>query len=234
MFTTLRNWTLLRARSDATKEIEILVLRHQLAVLQRRTARPRMNWSDRAVIAALARLLPPRRRLGLPITPATIMRWHRQLVANRWTSQHARPGRPAIPAGLRRLVLHMATDNPTWGYRRIHGELAKLGYQIGASTVSKILTTAGINPSPRRAGPSWTQFLRAQAHGLLACDLFHLDTITPHRLYAFFSTPASPSSTPPAVCTSWAAPPTRPDRGRPSRPATCSWISRTTVGASGS
>ena len=95
MFTTLLNWTLLRAPSDATKEIEILVLRHQLAVLQRRTPRPRINWSDRAVIAALARLLPPRRRLGLLITPAPILRWHRQLAANRWTSQHARPGRPA-------------------------------------------------------------------------------------------------------------------------------------------
>jgi putative transposase len=186
MFATLLSWMLLRARSDTAKEIEILVLRHQLAVLQRRTPRPRMRWCDRAVIAALARLLPPRRRLGLLATPATIMRWHRQLVANRWTNQHARPGRPAIPAGVRRLILRMATDNPTWGYRRIHGELAGLGYQIGASTVWKILNTAGIDPSPRRAGPSWAQFLRAQAHGILACDLFHLDTITLHRLYAFF------------------------------------------------
>jgi putative transposase len=187
MFTTLLSWMLLRARSDTAKEIEILVLRHQLAVLQRCTPRPRMRWSDRAVIAALVRLLPPRRRLGLLITPATILRWHRHLVANRWTSPHAQPGRPPIPPGLRRLILRMATDNPTWGYRRIHGELAGLGYQIGASTVWKILNAAGINPSPRRAGPSWAQFLRAQADGILACDLFHLDTITLHRLYAFFA-----------------------------------------------
>jgi putative transposase len=155
-------------------------------VLQRRTSRPRLRWIDRAVIAALARLLPAHRRLGLLVTPATILRWHRQLVANRWTSQHARPGRPAIPAGVRALVVRLATENPTWGYRRVHGELAGLGYRIGASTVWKILHRAEINPAPRRAGPSWAQFLQAQAQGILACDLLHLDTITLHRLYAFF------------------------------------------------
>ena len=114
------------------------------------------------------------------------MRWHRQLVARRWTTRPARPGRPAIPAGLRALVIRLATENPAWGYRRIHGELAGLGYQIGASTVWKILHAAGIDPSPRRAGPSWSEFLRAQAHAILACDVFHLETITLRRLYAFF------------------------------------------------
>ena len=186
MFTKLLSWMALCARSDTTKEIEILVLRHQLAVLQRRTPRPRMSWTDRALIAALTRLLPVRRRLGLLVTPATVLRWHRQLITRRWTTQPTRPGRPAIPAGLRRLVCRLATENPTWGYRRVHGELAGLGYQIGASTVWKILHHAGIDPAPRRAGPSWAQFLRAQAHGILACDLLHLDTITLHRLYAFF------------------------------------------------
>ena len=186
MFSKLLGWIVLRTRSDTTKEIEILVLRHQLAVLQRRTPRPRMSWTDRALIAALTRLLPVRRRLGLLVTPATILRWHRQLIARRWTTQPARPGRPAIPAGLRALVVRLATENPTWGYRRIHGELAGLGYQIGASTVWTILNAAGIDPAPRRAGPTWAQFLRAQAHAILACDLFHLDTITLHRLYAFF------------------------------------------------
>ena len=186
MFSKLVGWMVLRTRSDTTKDIEILVLRHQLAVLRRRTPRPRMTWTDRALIAALTRLLPVRRRLGLFVTPATILRWHRQLVARRWTTQPARPGRPAIPAGLRALVVRLATENPTWGYRRIHGELAGLGYQIGASTIWTILHSAGIDPSPRRAGPSWTEFLRAQAHAILACDLFHLDTITLHRLYAFF------------------------------------------------
>jgi putative transposase len=138
MFTQLLSWMALCARSDTTKEIEILVLRHQLAVLQRRTPRPRLQWIDRAVIAALAGLLPARRRLGLLVTPATILRWHRQLVTNRWTKPHARPGRPAIPAGVRALVLRLATENPTWGYRRVHGELAGLGYQIGASTVCRV------------------------------------------------------------------------------------------------
>jgi len=186
MFSKLVGWMVLRARSDTTKEIEILVLRHQLAVLRRRTPQPRMSWIDRAVIAALSRLLPIRRRLGLVVTPSTILRWHRQLIASQWTTKPTRPGRPAIPAGVRALVLRLATENPTWGYRRIHGELAGLGYRIGASTVWTILHNAGIDPSTRRAGPSWTEFLRAQADAILACDLFHLDTLTLHRLYAFF------------------------------------------------
>src|SRR4051795_10565743 len=186
MFAKLLGWIVLRTRSDTSKETEILVLRHQLAVLERRTPRPPMSWTDRAVIAALVRLLPVRRRLGLLVTPATILRWHRQLVARHWTTTSTGPGRPAISAGLRALVIHLATENPTWGYRRLHGELAGLGYQIGASTVWTILHRAGIDPSARRTGQSWTEFLRAQAHAILACDLFHLDTITLHRLYAFF------------------------------------------------
>jgi len=186
MFAKLLGWMVLRARSETTKKIEILVLRHQLAVLQRRTPRPRVSWTDRAVIAALARLLPVRRRLGLLVTPATILRWHRALVARRWTSPPVQPGRPAIPAAVRALVIRLATQNPTWGYRRIHGELTGLGYRIGACTIWKILHTAGIDPSPRRAGQTWTPFLRAQAHAILACDLFHLDTITLRRLYVFF------------------------------------------------
>ena len=186
MFTKLLGWIVLRTRSDPTKDLEILVLRHQLAVLQRRTPRPRMTWTDRALIAALTRLLPVRRRLGLLVTLATILRWHRQLIARRWTTQPTRVGRAAIPAGVRALVVRLATENPTWGYRRVHGELAGLGYQIGASTVWTILHAAGFDPAPHRAGPSWAEFLRAQAHAILACDLFHLDTITLHRLYAFF------------------------------------------------
>jgi hypothetical protein len=135
MFSTLLGWIALRARSDSSKEIEILVLRRLLVVLQRRIPRPRMSWTDRALIAALTRLLPTPRRLGLLATPATILRWHRQLIARHWTTTPARRGRPAIPAGLRALVLRLATENPSWGYRRIHGELAGLGYRIGASTV---------------------------------------------------------------------------------------------------
>jgi hypothetical protein len=180
MFSTLLGWLVLHARSDTSKEIEIVVLRHQLVVLQRRTPRPWIRRPDRALIAALTRLLPARRRLGMLVT------WHRRLVASRWTTTPARPGRPAIPSGLRALVIRLATENPTWGYRRIHGELAGVGYRIGASTVWTILQTAGIDPSPRRAGPTWGQFLRAQAHAILACDVLHLETITLRRLYAFF------------------------------------------------
>jgi hypothetical protein len=186
MLVKLLSWTMLHARSDTANEIEILVLRHQLAVLQRRTPRPRISWTDRAVIAALARFLPARRRHGFLVTPATILRWHRHLVRRRWTTPYKRPGRPAIPAGVRALTVRLATENPTWGYRRVHGELVGLGYPIGASTVWKILNAAGIDPAPRRAGPTWSQFLHAQATAIVACDLFHLDTITLHRLYAFF------------------------------------------------
>ena len=186
MLTKLLGWMVLDARSDTTKEIEILVLRHQLAVLRRRTPFPRMSWTDRAVIAALSRLLPIRLRVGQIVTPSTILRWHRQLVARRWTTPPARTGRPAVPAGIRALVIRLATENPTWSYRRTHGELTGLGYQIGASTVWKILTSSGIDPAPRRAGPTWTGFLRAQAHAILACDVLHLDTITLRRLYVFF------------------------------------------------
>jgi hypothetical protein len=104
-------------RSDTAKEVEILVLGHQLAVLGRRTSRPRMSWADRALTAALTRLLPIRRRLGLLVTPATILGWHRRLVSRRWTTRRTRPGRPAIPAGLRALAISLATENPGWGYR---------------------------------------------------------------------------------------------------------------------
>jgi len=115
VFSTLLGWIVLQARSETSKEIEILALRHQLAVLQRRTPRPPMNWTDRALIAGLTRLLPPPRRLGLLVTPATILRWHRQLAARRWTTHCARAGRPATPAGLRALVIRMAIENPTRG-----------------------------------------------------------------------------------------------------------------------
>jgi putative transposase len=119
IFSKLLSWIVLRTHCDTAKEIEILVLRHQLAVLRRRTPRPRITWTDRALIAALSRLLPVHRRIGMLVAPATILRWHHQLVARRWTTQPIRPGRPAIPAGLRALVIRLATENPTWGYRHV-------------------------------------------------------------------------------------------------------------------
>jgi hypothetical protein len=178
----------LLARSDAAKDAEILVLRHQLAVLHRQVGRPSLTWADRAIIAALALRLPPARRLGMLVTPGTILGWHRRLIARRWTTTANRPpGRPSTPGVLRTLVKRLASENPDWGYRRIHGELAGLGHSVGASTVWAIMKAQGLDPAPRRSGPTWQQFLTAQAEGIVACDLFHVDTVLLRRLYVFFT-----------------------------------------------
>ena len=151
----LVDWMVLLARSEAAKDAEILVLRHQLAVLRRQVARPRLGWADRAVIAALVRRLPTARRTRMLVTPDTILRWHRRLVARRWTTTGIRrAGRPPVPAGLRALIVRLARENPGWCYRRVHGELAGLGYRLGASTVWTILKAAGLDPAPRRSGPT--------------------------------------------------------------------------------
>lgn len=179
-------WLGLVARSSSSKNAEILVLRHEVAVLRRQVSRPRLSWADRAVFAALARLLSQVGRLHRIVTPATILRWHRDLVARRWTQPpRRRTGGQFTTSELRRLVLRLASENPTWGYRRIHGELAGLGYQLAPSTVWSILKQAGLDPAPRR-GPSWRQFLAAQAHGILATDFFCVDTLLLHRLYVMF------------------------------------------------
>ena len=142
-----------------------------------------MSWLDRAVLSALSRLLPaPLRQLRL-VSHRTLLRWHHQLVARRWTYPHRRPGRPPTPAPIRALVLRMARENPRWGYRRIHGELAGLGHPIAASTIWKILKDAGLDPAPRRTGSTWRQFLSAQAHAILAIDFAHVDTVFLRRLY---------------------------------------------------
>ena len=178
----------LLARSDAAKDAEILLLRHQLAVLHRQVGRPRLTWPDRAVIAALALRLQPARRLGMLVTPRTILGWHRRLATRRWTTTATRPpGRPSTPPGLRALVKRLASENPDWGYRRIHGELAGLGHRVGALTVWAILKAEGLDPAPRRSGPTWQQFLTAQAEGIVACDLSHIDTILLRRPYVFFT-----------------------------------------------
>jgi len=128
--------------------------------------------------------LLPRRRLGhFFVQPATLLRWHRDLIAKRWTYSHGRPGRPGIAKGTTALVLRLSKENPTWGYRRIHGELATMGVTIAASSVWAILKRHGIEPSPRRSGPTWAEFLAAQAKGLMACDFFHVDTVLLRRLY---------------------------------------------------
>jgi transposase InsO family protein len=156
-------------------------------VLRRQVQRPRLSWADRAVFAALTQLLSQAGRLHRIVTPDTILRWHRDLVTRRWTQPRRRRtgGRSTAPE-LRQLVLQLASENPTWGYRRIQGELAGLGYPLAPSTVWSILKRAGVDPAPRRNGPSWRQFLAAQAHGILATDFFCVDTLLLHRLYVLF------------------------------------------------
>src|SRR6476660_8794924 len=145
MFARVLSWLALLARSDAAKDVEILVLRHEVAVLRRSNTRPRMSWLDRAVLSALSRLLPPPLRQLRLVSPRTLLRWHAHLVARRWTYPHRRPGRPPTPQPIRALVLRMARENPRWGYRRIHGELIGLGHRAAASTVLRILRSAGID-----------------------------------------------------------------------------------------
>jgi putative transposase len=136
------------------------VLRHEVTALRRQVSRPRCSWPDRAILAALTRLLPTQHRRHRLVTPDTLLRWHRELVRRRWTYPHRQPGRPSMMPELRRLILRMAAENPTWGYRRIHGELARLGRKVAPSTVWLLLKRAGIDPAPRRAGLTWQQFLR--------------------------------------------------------------------------
>jgi putative transposase len=178
-------WLILRGRSEGTKDAEILVLRHEVAVLRRQVARPRLSWTDRALFAALVRLLPRELRACRLVRPATLLAWHRRLITEHWTYPRT-PGRPPIATEIRDLVLRLAGENPRWGYRRIQGEVVRLGYRVGEGTVRRILAAAGLTPTRRRASPSWQQFLRAQARGLLACDFFHVDTVLLRRLYVFF------------------------------------------------
>jgi putative transposase len=173
-------------RSELAKDVELLVLRHQLAVLRRQERRPRLRPSDRALLAALARLLPPRRRHGLVVRPQTLLRWHRELVRRKWTQPHRGPGRPRVDDRIRQLVLRFARENPRWGYPRIAGELLKLGLRVSPSTVRRILLENGVGPAPRRSGPSCRQFLRQQAATMLACDFFTVETLSLRRFYVLF------------------------------------------------
>ena len=177
----------LRRRSEREKEIEILLLRHQLKVLERQVGRPQLTQADRALLAAFSRTLPRRAwRRSAFVTPATLLRWHRELVARRWTYPHRRPGRPATPAEVRELVVRLARENPAWGYRRIQGELVGLGIRLAASTVWSILREAGVEPAPNRLETSWAEFLRAQAASILECDFLTVDTLFLKRFYVLF------------------------------------------------
>jgi putative transposase len=188
IFARLCGWLALLPRSDNAKNTEILVLRHQIAVLQRQVRSPRLSWADRAILAALTRRASAarRRQLSLIVTPRTLLRWHAELVRRHWTYPHRAPGRPRTSPTIRRLVLEMARDNPTWGYRRICGELTGLGHKLAPSTIWEILKAAGMDPAPRRAAASWKQFLSAQAKTIVAVDFFHVDTVFLRRLYVLF------------------------------------------------
>src|SRR4029077_15464064 len=176
---------LLRARSTEFKELEIVVLRHQLAVLRRQADRPQLTKSDRVFLAAASRLLPRSRWRSFLVTPTTLLRWHRRLVARRWTYT-GRNGPPPIGGEIRKLVLRLARENPRWGYQRIVGELNGLGLAVSATTVKKILRQAGLRPAGTRAGLSWRAFLRQQAQSMLAVDFFTVETIALQRLYVLF------------------------------------------------
>jgi hypothetical protein len=176
----------LRMRSEREKEIEILVLRHQLQVLERQVARPQLRPADRALLAAFSRVLPRAAWPSFVVTPPTLLRWHRELVARRWTYPHRCPGRPATRVEVRELVLRLAQENPGWGYRRIHGELVGLGITLAASTVWAILREAGVEPAPRRLESSWAEFLRRQAASIMECDFLTVDTAFFKRLYVLF------------------------------------------------
>jgi putative transposase len=173
-------------RAEGSKEIELLALRHEVAILRRQVGRTAYQPADRALLAALSRLLPRSRWASFGVTPGTLLAWHRRLVAKHWTYPHRSPGRPPVDDETTALVVCMAEENSRWGYRRIQGELLKLGVCLAASSIARIMKDHGLGPAPRRHGPTRRQFLRAQASGVLATALFTVDTVLLKQLYVLF------------------------------------------------
>src|SRR6266487_2935659 len=171
----------LLTRDDAAKDLEILVLRHQLAVLHRQNQRPKLDPADRTLLAAISRVLPRAGWSCFLVKPDTLLRWHRRLVAGSWTYPHP-TGRPPLATHLQQLIVQLTTENPRWGYQRIQGELLRLGVQVSATAIRTTLRRHGLDPAPRRANSTWRAFLRQQATGIIACDFFTVDTIWLRRL----------------------------------------------------
>jgi len=183
LFCRLFELVVLLARGERSKELEILVLRHELSILRRQVNRPRFTSDDRLLLTALSRVLPRRSWGVFLVRPETLLRWHRRLVACHWTYPHRRPGRPPIDGEVRELVMRLARENSSWGYVRIVGELRKLGIDVSATLVRNILRSAGIPPAPQRGQLGWRSFLRQHGAKMLACDFLSVDTVLLRRLY---------------------------------------------------
>jgi putative transposase len=205
--------------SVAALEIENAMLRHQLAVLRRKAGRLRLRRMDRVLLAAASRLLPRERWSLFLVTPQTLLRWHSELVRRKWNyRRRGTLGRPALDPVIRELVIRLGRENPRWGCVRIQGELRKLGIRVGATTIRTIIRRAGLPPAPRRTGPSWTEFLRAQAKGILAMDFFTVETAWLRTLYVLFAIELASRR---VLILALPGTPTR--RGSSSRPATWRW-----------
>jgi putative transposase len=178
---------LLRSRRGLhVKDVELLVLRHELEILRRQVVRPELRMADRALLAAAACHLPRSSRGVLLVTPRTLLRWHQRLVRRKWRQATGRRGRPSLPAEVRELVLRLARENPRWGHRRICGELRKLGFRVSPTSIRRLLAQGKLEPAPRRNGPSWREFLQAQAASIVACDFFTVESLCLRRYYALF------------------------------------------------